>query len=142
RALHNIQHLPDAEAMSQRALRCSLNHRPVGHRITKRHAKLYDARAHTRKLDEQLARRLKIRIARRDERNQAASSFTSQTCESCFNPAHKISKMNLMCFAGSASILACKRAKATLTSFARARSCKQGCLRSQLRRAFDSFRLL
>src|ERR1044071_2583946 len=75
--------------MQQSALRRSLNHRPVSHRVAKRHAKLYDSRARSCQLDEQFTCRLKIGIACCDERNQAAPSFALQASECCFNPAHK-----------------------------------------------------
>ncbi len=57
--------------MTQRAFGSSLNHRPVSHRIAERDANFDHRRAGVIKFENQLAGGIQIRVAGRDEGNEA-----------------------------------------------------------------------
>ena len=78
---HNVQDFCQPKTMSQGALRSSLNHRPVSHRIAERDTEFDDARANACEFENQIAGSVQIRIAGGDERNEALATFAFELLE-------------------------------------------------------------
>ena len=71
---NHVEDVVQADALRQRAFARALDHRPVGHRIGKRHAQLDDVRAGRDQRVHDRARRGERRVARSDVGNQRRAS--------------------------------------------------------------------
>ena len=67
--------------MTQRTFGSALNDRSISHRIGERDAKLNQRRAYAREFDDQFSSSFKIRVAGRDERDEAFLAFSFERIE-------------------------------------------------------------
>ena len=86
-----FENVGEADAVAKRSLGRALNRRAVGDRIAEGHAQLDDGRARAREFDEERAGRLDVGVARRDERDEAATPLGSQALESFRDAAQLVS---------------------------------------------------
>src|SRR5688572_31973682 len=80
---HDLQDFCQTKSMTQGALRGSLNHWPVSHRIAERHAELDDACTSARQFENQVKGSREIRVAGGDERNETLATFAFELFELC-----------------------------------------------------------
>src|ERR1051325_1478810 len=79
--------------MAQGSFGGSLNDGPIGQRVAEWNAEFYQPRARVGQFDDQLPRRLQIRVARRNKRDQGALALTPQARESLTDATHDASPL-------------------------------------------------
>src|SRR5262249_52472749 len=82
------QRVGKCHALSQRALRCTLNHLTVGNRIAERHTELDDVRSSRRQFNQQKLGGYHIGIACRDKRDESAVPSMLQPNKCVAHPTH------------------------------------------------------
>src|SRR6185312_12187519 len=83
------QNIGKANPVFQRTFACALNHRPVGHRIGKRHAELEDVRARLHHAAHQRHGERGMRVARGDVGNERLALRFRERLETTLDARHQ-----------------------------------------------------